>query len=145
MTINWGNKLLIVFVLFAANICYMVYRCTKTNVDLVTAEYYKDELAYQQVIDGTTKANALSSPVTMQKKEKEIVMQFPAEMKNTAFTGTVYFYCASNQHNDRTIVINGNMQQAINAQLLAHGNYVVKINWQAGSAHYYHELPLTIL
>ena len=145
MTISWGNKLLIVFVVFAANIGYMVYRCTQTNVDLVTKEYYKDELAYQNVIDGTQKANALSTAVTIQKKEKEIVVQFPAEMKNQALTGTVYFYCASNQRNDRTIPLNGTLQQAINANLFSRGNYIVKVNWRAGNTQYYHELPFTNL
>ena len=38
-------------------------RCMQTPVDLVSEHYYKDELAYQQVIDGTRKANALSGKV----------------------------------------------------------------------------------
>lgn len=136
-----------VFMIFAALISYMVYRCAIMPVSLVANEYYKDELAYQQVIDGTKMANALSAPVSLQKNDGNIILQLPAEMKRLQVTGSVLFYCPSNEHNDKKMVLttNGDGQQIINAGQLARGKYVVKIDWQANNTHYYSQQLFTIL
>ncbi|OYZ47929.1 MAG: hypothetical protein B7Y19_07425, partial [Sphingobacteriales bacterium 24-40-4] len=58
---NWGNKLVVVFVAFALFMGYMVYRALSTKYDLVSKDYYKDELRYQERIDGVKNAVALDS------------------------------------------------------------------------------------
>ena len=50
---NWGNKLLITFLVFGAGISFLVYRSMHTNFELVEKDYYKSELRYQEIIDGT--------------------------------------------------------------------------------------------
>ena len=72
---NWGNKILVVFVAFGSMISYMVYRCVKTPVNLVSEQYYKDELAYQNVIDGTKRANALSGKLELAQEDNGISQQ----------------------------------------------------------------------
>ena len=59
MTLNWGQKMMLVFLVFVGGMSYLVYRCVKTNYDLVSTDYYKEELSYQQVIDGESRANQL--------------------------------------------------------------------------------------
>ena len=44
----WPYAIIAVFVLFAAYIGSMVYQAMRSDVDLVSADYYKQELAYQQ-------------------------------------------------------------------------------------------------
>ena len=146
MQLNWGTKIALVFIVFAGSISYMVYRCIGVPVDLVTAEYYKDELVYQQVIDGTKNANALSTKVTLQKDGAEVVLQLPAEMKNEQITGTVLFYCPYKSGYDKKIILQtgSDAKQVIQANLLAPGSYTVKINWQAGKTHYYSEQAFKI-
>jgi nitrogen fixation protein FixH len=145
MKFNWGTKLTIVFALFASLIGYMVYRCTIIPVDLVTSEYYKDELVYQNVIDGTKNANGLSSAATLQKMGNDVILQLPAEMKQQQVTGTVFFYCPSNAGNDKKITLQtGDAMQVIQSRQFAPGTYNVKIDWQAGNRHYYHEQAFKI-
>jgi len=48
---NWGNKLVLVFIVFGAFIGYLVYQAVNTKYDLVSKDYYKDELRYQEKID----------------------------------------------------------------------------------------------
>lgn len=146
MTISWGTKLLIVFGLFAGNISYMVYRCSNVDPGLVSNEYYKDELAYQKVIDGTNLANALTGDITLLNSNGNIIIQLPAEMKKMPVTGSMLFYCPSNGHDDRKIILNvdGDGRQVINARQFAHGKYVIKITWDAQNKHYYNEQSLTI-
>ena len=53
MTISWGNKIFILYTTFAISMIVLVYKCCQTNYDLVSANYYDEELAYQQLIDGS--------------------------------------------------------------------------------------------
>jgi hypothetical protein len=138
---NWGNKLLLVFVVFGSGISYMVYRCMRTPVDLVSAEYYKDELAYQHVIDGTRQADALSGKVQLVSMGGRIRLLLPAEMRDKPVTGTIQFYCPYDETRDRNIPLHADAEgvQDIPPGQVTPGNYTVKVSWETGSTGYYHE------
>ncbi|MBS1668555.1 MAG: FixH family protein [Bacteroidetes bacterium] len=143
---NWGNKLLLVFVAFASLIGYMVYRCTNTPVNLVTAEYYKDELAYQDVIDATNNANALRTKASLAQTGSAIEVQLPDEMKARKIKGSILFYCPYNSGNDRRIELSldSNASQLLDIKKFSKGFYKVKIDWNDQHKHYYTEEPFTI-
>jgi nitrogen fixation protein FixH len=144
---SWGNRLLLVFVLFAGGMSYMVYRCVQTPVVLVDKEYYKDELAYQNVINSANKANALSKPVRLIKEADRIIVEFPPEMKNLPLDGKILFYCASDEAKDRSITlkINSGGKLEIDHNTLVPGYYTVKITWHTGNNDYYSEQPFSVL
>lgn len=48
---NWGWKIAIGYTAFALFILYLVYRTTGVEFELVTPDYYAQELAYQGQID----------------------------------------------------------------------------------------------
>ena len=143
---NWGNKLLITFIIFGAGIFYLVYRSMNTNFELVEKDYYKSELHYQQVIDGSNRANALLSPVTLEQKEKYILLRLPAEMKNKEITGEVFFYCAYDEKKDKKFMLKTNAEgaQVFQPGTITPGNYTVKINWSDDGNNYYTEKTLTV-
>jgi hypothetical protein len=125
----------------------MVYQCVHTPVNLVTAEYYKDEIAYQKVIDGTKNADNLGQPVSFQQSDTAIIIQLPAAMQGETVKGTVLFYCASNAAKDKkfTLQTNGNTSQRINNTSVLPGNYMVKTEWWKGNRYYYNQQPVTVL
>ena len=143
---SWGNKLLIAFICFVSMIAFMVYNCFKTPVNLVSKEYYKDELAYQQVIDGKNRLLTLGSDVKLQQQEGVIMVQLPDEMKQKVVSGNVWFYCASAANQDLrfTLQPDGNGRQFINRDSLMPGNYQVKVNWKDGADNYYSEQLFSI-
>ena len=144
---NWGNKLLIVFALFAGMMSYMVYRCFNVPVDLVSNEYYKDEIAYQQVIDGTKNANALSTKISIQESQSSISIQLPQEMRSKLIKGKILFYCPSNLENDKKVELSTDLngKQDIDLKKITKGNYTVKIDWTDNNKLYHTEQPVTIL
>jgi hypothetical protein len=144
---NWGQKLMLVFAVFAVGMGYLVYRCTQVNTELVTKDYYKDELRYQDVIDGTKKANTLSERVQLQQQGEMITVQLPGEMKNEIISGNIWFYCAADSKKDRRIPIEANSEavQRINRKIFLPGRYTVKFDWTSNNKHYYEEQSLTIL
>ncbi|MBL7740778.1 MAG: FixH family protein [Chitinophagaceae bacterium] len=144
---NWGNKLLVTFIVFGAGMFFLVYRAMSTNFELVDKEYYKNELRYQEVIDGVNRANALSEVVKLAKTDNGLVLQLPAEMKGQEVSGTVHFYCDYDAKRDRKFEIHtdNNGMQMLDDKLIVSGNYIVKISWKAGGKDYYTEKPLSII
>ena len=143
---NWGNKLLITFIIFGAGIFYLVYRSMTTNFELVEKDYYKSELHYQQVIDGSNRAGALHSPVKLEQRENHILLQLPEEMKNKVVTGDVLFYCAYDEKKDKKfrLQVNDEGEQVFQTGTITPGNYTVKINWNSDSNNYYTEKTITV-
>lgn len=144
---NWGNKLLFAFMVFAAGMIFLVYRAVSTNFEMVEKDYYKQELRYQEKIDGIQEANNLTAPVQLLQTETGIHLRFPAEMKNKPLSGSVWFYCAYNEKKDKrfNLQIDTNGNQSFALKELQPGNYTVKINWMDGEKKYYTEQPLTVL
>lgn len=142
---NWGNRLILVFIVFGAGMGYLVYRSMNTNYELVESDYYKQELRYQNVIDEHQSANALSAPVSIEKKDGGLLLQFPEEMKNQPLTGELYFYCAYDSKKDKrlTLQTDSNGQQTIPGGTILPGSYTVKIKWKNGEKSYYSEQTLT--
>jgi hypothetical protein len=147
MTLNWGHKLMLGFLVFAGMMFYLVYQSMHTRYDLVSKEYYKDELKYQQVIDGTNRANGLSSQVTVAQTGNDIIIRLPNEMKNTVVTGNMLFYCADNAQKDKTMAlrVNADAIQTIHCNQFIPGNYTVKISWESNRRQYYSEVHITII
>ncbi len=143
---SWGYKLMITFIAFAGMMSYMVYRCYGTNFELVEKEYYKSELKYQDVIDGSGNAARLSSLPEVKQSGDNIVLQMPAEMKNTKLSGSVLFYCSYNSVNDKifTLAVDNTGKQEF-GNTLAHGTYTIKISWNSNGKKYYSEKGITIL
>lgn len=146
MTLNWGHKLTIFICAFAGMIILLVYKSTQTNFDLVTKEYYKDELKYQDVIDGTQRANSLGTKASVVKSGETIDIRLPEEMKGLTITGSAWFYCAADAKKDIKVplAVNADGKQQISNKLLLPGRYTVKLNWTAGSQQYYSETSIDI-
>lgn len=141
MKLSWGHGLILAFITFGAMIIYLVYGSMKTNYDLVSKEYYKDELAYQSVIDGTQRANRLSSTVKLIQEKDSLVVRFPEEMKNGAIKGTLWLYYAPDARRDRKLPleINGRNELKFGSSTFFPGNYTAKISWESEGQQYYSE------
>ncbi|MDB5211469.1 MAG: hypothetical protein JWQ30_2296, partial [Sediminibacterium sp.] len=99
---NWGNRLVLVFVGFALLIGTLVYKSMHTKFELVSKDYYNDELRYQDKIDGKANAAKISS-VTVVENPEAIIINLPAEHQGRNITGEAWFYCGSNATYDRKI------------------------------------------
>ncbi|HET9057659.1 MAG TPA: FixH family protein [Chitinophagaceae bacterium] len=138
---SWGNKLLVVFIFFGAGISFMVYKSTTAKFDLVSKEYYKDELAYQQVIDGTKKANALNGVMKITNDENYVYIQLPEDLNGRAANGTIWFYYTADAQKDRKFDLkpDANGKQVFDRKLFFPVNYKVKINWESNGERFYNE------
>lgn len=146
MRLNWGNKLILVFLAFGGMISFMVYRCMQTPVDLVAREYYKDELSYQQVIDARQRAERLSGKVDLRQDGAGLTLYMPKEMAHQELTGSIQLYCPSDAGKDRRFALNvdDTGRQNIGMDQIRPGRYTVRVQWQGRGEQFYVEEPLTI-
>jgi len=143
---NWGNRLLLVFVVFGLGMGYLVYRSMNTNFELVEKDYYKQELRYQNVIDDHQQANALSAPARLEEINGQLTLQLPEEMKHKSLTGEVYFYCAYDKAKDKRFELKADSlgRQVLPSGAVSPGNYTAKISWKSGEQSFYSEQKLFV-
>jgi hypothetical protein len=142
---NWGNKLVVVFVVFGAFIGYLVYSAINTKYDLVSKDYYKDELRYQDKIDRQNNAAKISE-IKIEQDADAIIIHLPQEQKGFTISGDVYFYCITDEQKDyhTALQVDSTNRQIVMKKSLQKGAYDVKINWQLGKEAYYFEKKLMI-
>lgn len=142
---NWGNKLITVFIAFAALILTLVYMAANTRFDLVTKDYYKEELRYQDKIDAMINASRLSR-VAVEQDAYALTIALPKEMNGKKISGEAWFYCKTDAANDRKIILNvdDSSRQLIMKNLLVKGPYQLKLNWQSQAGNYYKEMEIII-
>lgn len=143
---NWGHKLTVAIVVFVCMMGFLVYKAMQTDFQLVEKGYYKSELKYQQVIDGTSRANALSSRVQVVRSGDRVIVQLPEEMKNRSVQGSLWFYCAYDEKMDRKFELlpDKDAIQELDAGLFDAGSYTVKIEWTSNNEYYYSEAKLRL-
>lgn len=144
---NWGNKLLLTFVVFASGMSYLVYRSMHVNFELVEKDYYKSELRYQDVIDGTNLANKLDSTVSLQQNDNGVLLKLSQEMKNKIISGNIWFYCAYDEKKDKKFQLDvaPDGTQQFQSAIILPGSYTVKVSWTSDGKNYFAEKKLMVL
>ena len=142
---NWGHKIIVVYVLFVAGMGFLAYKASTQNKDLVTEDYYAKELVYQQKIDQSKRASALSASVQIKMINNALVVSFPNDFATKQVKGDVVLYCPSDEKKDMQKLFSVT-DSAVELKVPAHyhGLYYVKINWEVEGISYYHEEKIII-
>jgi len=140
MKISWGYKIAGAYMVFVTGILFLAFKANKEEFDLVTKDYYGEELRYQQVIDQSENYNKLSTPLSVEKTDSTVKIIFPAEMKDKKKTIDFYLYYAADEKRDfrKTIETNENeFTQPLPTG--TKGMYDLKLSWQTDSIKYLHK------
>ncbi|WP_421765114.1 FixH family protein [Ekhidna sp.] len=138
---NWGHKIVIAFVLFAAFIGYMVVRAFQEDFDLVAEDYYAQEINYQQKLNKLSNTAEAGKSVLVKQKGGEVILTFPDKVA----TGNIHFYHPSRKIFDRTfkIALTDQVQKIKRSELVA-GNYRVNITWNTDDQDFYQQSTIYI-
>lgn len=140
---SWGYKILLLYSVFVIGIVYMVFKSSAQNVDLVTPDYYEQELKYQSTIDATNLANALSEKLKCTADEQALTIVFPKEMQDVQKHTSVWLYCIANKKKDiRQEVTTADATVTVPLRPDNKGMYDVKVTWKANGKDYYFEEKL---
>jgi len=137
---NWGTKILIVYLAFVVGIMFMVFKSSTQNTDLVTTDYYEKELKYQEKIDEIKRVSALSAPVEYSIHDNSLILSFPKDFAGKKLVGEAVLYCPSDKKKDikqRFTVLDEALQIPIPAN--SKGSYELHLSWNDGGVTYYFE------
>ena len=143
---NWGRSLILVFIVFAAFMGYLVYRASGTHFDLVSKEYYKDELRYQDKIDGFRNAAAMEAVQLRVDSTGILQIRFPEQMKGKPVQGSLWLYCKTDAGKDIHIPLAEDTtgMRVINVSGKASGKYQAKLHWEVLRVPYEFEQEIII-
>ena len=138
--ISWPTGIVIAIIAFVVFILSFVYRVTfmaEYDHHLVSEEYYKDELNYQQEIDKLNNAAILKEDVTLKKVDNGLLISFPAEFEPTQISGLISFKRLSNDKIDFQFPIKLiSNHYLLNDDNLVAGRWDVKIEWKINNTTY---------
>ena len=145
MKLSWGWKIMIVYGGFVILILSMVIASNRQHFDLVSKDYYEEEIAYQKVIDAGKNQSCLSQPLGIHANDKMVVIDFPAEFKDKVLSGTVQFYSPVNSDWDRNYKITSqNNGLTIDRTALRNTRYTIKISCTVDGENYYQESEILL-
>jgi nitrogen fixation protein FixH len=121
----------------------MVYRMSRQRVDLVSDNYYQNEIDFQQHIDQTRNVR-LTSPASLQYEpaRQRLVVDIPGTLQ----TGRLTFYRPGDRRQDFTVpLINGrSLRQIVSTRGMGRGNWRIQVTWSDGIRAYYQEEKLAL-
>jgi len=125
------------FIIFILSMLFLFPNGQK-NSEMVTDNYYEEELKYQDVIDAKKRADELQEkPVYSQDKEG-ITITFPQDYNNSNTTVKFVMNRTDDQNLDvhKTVQLNARKSFLIPAQVLKMGNYTLRLSWTKDKTDY---------
>lgn len=142
MKLNWGTSIVIAFVAFISFILFFVVRMStdyRANHDLVTEDYYKATLEYQEEINAEKNANT-NALLYLEKSSEGVLLNFPENLDPETITGIVSLYRPSNKHLDFDLPISlSNAHLLIPDKRLLDGRWDIKVTWEYEGEVYLHK------
>jgi hypothetical protein len=144
--ISWPMGIIIAMTAFVIFILSFVYKVTflpAYDHHLVSEDYYKDELHYQQEINKENKGVALRENIKIIKSNLGLTIVFPSEFEPSKISGTISFMRLSNDKIDFTLPIKLTSNEVIiKDENLVVGRWDIKIEWVVNKTEYLYKEKL---
>ncbi len=144
---SWGYKILVFYIIFIGMMLTMVYGTYQHSVNLVSKDYYEQELVYQDVIDGSKNYSNMSQRLDINLNENTISILWPQDIDiNLVRQVQVWLYNKADASGDIRFDIETLENSKIEIPLgeKQHGNYTLKIQWKIGETPYCLEKTLRL-
>jgi len=134
MKINWGTAIVICFVLFMGFILQYVLRVqfnTDYDNQLVTEDYYQQEIEVDGEFQRETNGNSLGKQFEIVSNDEGVVISFPEDFDFDKIKGTISLYRPSNQKLDQTLPVKlTSAHLLIPKHLLVDGRWDITVDWE---------------
>ena len=144
----WPIGICLAFALFALGTACLVAMACSQKVDLVSKDYYEQELRFQAQIDRTRRAAGLGSEasVAYDRTRKAIVISLPTRETPETVKGHVQLYRPSAVGLDQNLplTLDRDGGQVLDASHLRPGLWKVRVLWTAEAQDYFIERKLVV-
>jgi hypothetical protein len=144
--IHWGYRVAVLYTGFASLIIFLVSLTFRENIDLVTPDYYAQELKYQEKKESIERNNRLENPARISRTKEQAVVIFPANFNPGDITGTIHIFRPSDKELDFQLAIrpDDNNYQIIDLKTLTRGLYRIKVSFKVNGEEYFLEEQIVV-
>ena len=140
---NFGKWIVVAFISFALYIAVLVVICVKQDVNLVSKDYYRDELKYQEKLDRINNTNRLAHLPTIAIQNGQVKISF---VGNSAIqNGELKIEGPSNAQLDRNFSLAPEqLSQEFSLGNWTSGLYRASVTWTMEGKEYYFEKQIVL-
>lgn len=146
--LNWGWAIVIAlasFMLFISVIVFQLLFKKEYDHELVSKNYYKDELLYQLEVDKLENAKKLPENLSIVTKDRTITLIFPNGMKHDSIQGTIYFQYVIDEQKDFELPIVLNSREFyIKTDKLTSGLWYISVDWKNEGISYLYKRKINL-
>jgi hypothetical protein len=144
----WPLGVIGAFAVFIAGTATLVTVASSHRLDLVSPDYYEQEIRFQDQIDRDLRARQLATPatITYDASGQRILIALPAAHGLEPPTGRIELYRPSSAGFDRQIKLEVNSagEQSLDAAGLQRGLWKVRVSWSMSGQDYFLEKKIVI-
>jgi len=143
---SWGVKITTLYIGFVGLILTLVIISMNQKVDLVSKDYYSEEIKFQDRIDATQNANGVNKLISFTTVDKKLIIDYEPDVLTKDFIGEINFFRPSDSDKDMKVKMNPDIDgvQTIDISSLTHGMYKLQLSWNCNGKKYYKEDVLFI-
>ncbi|MDR2204935.1 MAG: FixH family protein [Flavobacteriaceae bacterium] len=136
---NWGHGIALALGLFVIYILTLIILFPmEKNSQVISDNYYEDELLYQRVIDAKNNADALPEKPEYKQTSEEIEITFPQSVNPESGKTNFYLYRTNDSNLDikKDVVLDEKKSFQIPGKVLRPGSYTLKLMWKENDKSY---------
>ncbi len=137
--LNWGHGLAIALGCFMLFILFLifVFPMGKQNADMISNNYYEEELQYQDIIDAKNNAAKLEKTPTYKVTNEGMLISFPESIKVDDNTVNFVLFRTADSNLDvkKEVTLQHNLFLIPKAVIYS-GSYTLKLKWKENKKPY---------
>ena len=144
----WPYAIIAWFVVFGTGMAAWVVVAVRNDPELVRADYYEQEITYQQQLDRLKRTAAVRNQIalTYDAAGEQVVLRLPSSPGAGSPSGTIHFYRPSNARLDFEVpvALDAAGLQRVPAGKLQGGLWKVRVNWTSDGEEFHHDQSLVL-
>jgi nitrogen fixation protein FixH len=145
MKFHWGHGVVVSFVLFAAMIGYMVTVAVRSDVSIVSKDYYRQEENFNAHAEAVSHAKEAGNLLRMEQHATDLTFYCPREWAADA-SGEIYFYRPSDARLDFKVAFTPDEEgkQSIHTEPLTKGYWRAKLQIKIADRSYFKDYAFQV-
>lgn len=143
---NWGYRVAALYISFVVMMLVLVGMAVKQDFDLVSDDYYRQEIEYQDRINKINNTQKLKESLsfTVDDISQTINIQYPKSLNN--LSGRILLYRPTDSKKDvlLDVQVNNENLQSISSSALQKGLWRIKVDWKSNETAFYNEEVIVI-
>ena len=144
----WPIAIVALFVVFITFLVAFIVFAARQKVDLVSRDYYAEEIRFQQQMDRLKRTRPISAEIVVayDPNRQSITLRLPEAQARRPVAGRIHLYRPSDSSLDRNVglAVDSEGIQHVDARKLRSGLWKVRVEWRVDGEDFYFDQPIIV-